>query len=189
MEIAASTIVSPLFLTELSELLTASIVVRACTERTSLRRRRRKSPSFLSIIGAAAAEMQNCFPVLSDLKWRSVSRVLTMPRYSWKKWGISCEWRGYSEGDKNKIRQIAAAIYAVVKKQTIEKSATEYNYNEPVPVGDITKILKNKVCTSFELALFMASCLDVRDCIPYLPSGKRASVAACGCTTTALRTA
>ena len=172
-EIAASTIVSPLFLTELSELRTASIVVRALHGKDVLAEEKAEVTvlpfDYWSGRGGNA-ELLSCFvrPKVAEC-----FRVLNDAAVQLEKWGISCEWRGYSEGDKNKIRQIAAAIYAVVKKQTIEKSATEYNYNEPVPVGDITKILKNKVCTSFELALFMASCLECAGLYPVLTVGEK----------------
>ena len=109
-----------------------------------------------------------CRPKIADCL-----KVLSDAQEQLKKWGVVCEWRGYQEGDKNKIRQIAAAIYAVIKKQAIEKSAAEYNYDDPVPVGDITKIIKNKVGSSFEMALFVASCFECADLHPVITVGEK----------------
>ena len=172
-EIAASTIVSPLYLTELSDLHTTTVRVRALHGKDVLAEEQADVIvlpfDFWSGRGGNA-ELLACFvrPKVAECV-----RVLNDAAAQLEKWGLTCEWRGYQEGDKNKIRQIAASIYIAVKRHSIEKSAAEYNYNEPVPVGDITKILKNNVCTSFELALFLASCFECAGLHPVLTVGEK----------------
>ena len=153
-EIAAANVVSPLYLTELSEMTQVGIRIAVLHGKDVLAEEKVE----LTVLPfdywsgrAGNAELLSCFvrPKVAECL-----KVLSEAVPQLQKWGVSCEWRGYQEGDKNKIRQIAAAIFAVVKRHSIEKSAAEYNYDSPVPVGDITVILKNKVCTSFELALF-----------------------------------
>ena len=172
-EISAASIVSPLYLTELSEI--AVVRVRVCAlhgkdvlaeelcEVTVL-------PFDYWCGRGGNAELLACFvrPKVADCV-----RVLTDAQEQLKKWEISCEWQGYAEGDKNKIRRIAAAIFAVIKRQSVEKSAAEFNYDDPMPVGDITKILKNRVGTSFELSLFVASCFECAGLHPVLAVGEK----------------
>ncbi len=177
-EIAAPNIVSPLYLTELS-------AVTVCTVRVRVLHGK-------DVVAECSAEVTvlpfdywsgrngntELLPAFVRPKVADCLRVLSEAREQLKKWNLACEWAGYKEGDKNKIRQICAAIFAVIKKQSIEKSAAEFHYGEPMPVGDITKILKNKVGTSFELALFLASCLECAGLHPVLAVGEKS--VACG---------
>ena len=172
-EIATENIVSPLYLTEISEIAVSSVTLKVlhgkdviCSEKAEVT----VLPFDYWCGRGGNAALLSCFcrPKIADCL-----RVLTDAQEVLKKWGVSCEWRGYQEGDKNKIRQIVAAIYAVVKRHAIEKSAAEYNYNDPVPVGDISKILKNRVGTSFELSLFLASCFECAGLYPVLALGEK----------------
>ncbi len=159
-EIAVENIVSPVFLTELGEITVCPVrvsvlhgkdlVAEVSAEVTVL-------PFDYWCGRSGNAELLSCFvrPKIADCV-----RVLTEAQEQLSRWNIACEWHGYQEGDKNKIRQMCAAIYAAIKRLSIEKSAAEFNYADPVPVGDITKVLKNRVGTSFELVLFFASCLE-----------------------------
>ena len=172
-EVVAENIVSPLYLTELSEIQTLTLLVQVLHGKDVLAQENvgiTVLPFDYWSGRSGNAEMLSCFvrPKIADCL-----RVLSDAQEQLKRWEISCEWRGYQEGDKNKIRQICAAIYAAVKKQSIEKSAAEFNVNEPMPVGDITKILKNKVGTSFELALFLASCLECAGLYPVIAFGEK----------------
>lgn len=172
-EIAADNIVSPLYLTELSEICVSSLTLRVTHGKDVICEAKAEVTAlpFDYWCGRGGnASLLSCFcrPKIADCL-----RVLSDAQEVLRKWNIACEWRGYQEGDKNKIRQMCAAIYAVVKKQAIEKSAAEYSYGDPVPVGDITKILKNRVSTSFELALFFASCIECAGLHPVLALGER----------------
>ncbi len=172
-EVQPENIVSPLYLTEISEITVSVIHLKVFHGKDLIN----ESQAEVTVLPfdywcgrGGNAELLSCFcrPKIADCL-----KVLSEAQEQLKKWEISCEWRGYQEGDKNKIRQISAAIYAVIKKQSIEKSAAVYEYNEPVPVGDITKIIKNKVGSSFEMALFVASCLECADLHPVLVVGEK----------------
>ena len=172
-EIETSSIVSPLYLTELSEIREESVLIRVLHGKDTVA----ECSVQVTVLPfdywsgrSGNAELLASFvrPKVADCL-----RILGDAREQLKKWNTDCEWRGYQEGDKNKIRLIAAAVYAAAKKQIIEKSAAEYNYNEPVPVGDITKILKNKVGTSFELVLFLASCFECAGLHPVVALGEK----------------
>ena len=177
-EIAADNAVSPLYLTELSELTVVTIraailhgkeVIAEQTVEVAV------LPFDFWCGRSGNAELLASFvrPKVADCL-----HILGDARDQLAKWGTPCEWQGYAEGDKNKIRQMSAAIFAALKKQNIEKSAAEYNYDDPVPVGDITKILKNKVGTSFEAVLFFASCLEYAGLHPVIAVGEKS--VACG---------
>ena len=172
-EISAENIVSPLYLTEISEIAVSTVTMRVMHGKDTVC----EATAEVTVLpfdywcgrgGNAALLSCFCRPKLADCP-----RVLADAQETLKKWNLPCEWRGYQEGDKNKIRQICAAIYAAVKKYNIEKSAAEYSYDDPMPVGDISKILKNRVSTSFELALFLASCFECAGLHPVLAVGEK----------------
>lgn len=172
-EIAAENVVSPLYLTEVSEISVSYLTMRVVHGKEVLCEAKAEVtvlPFDYWCGRGGNASLLSCFcrPKIADCL-----RVLAEAQEILKKWNVPCEWKGYQEGDKNKIRQIAAAIYAVIKKRAVEKSAAEYDYDGPVPVGDITKILKNKVSTSFELALFVSSCFECAGLHPVLAVGER----------------
>lgn len=172
-EINAENVISPLYLTEISEKTVSSISLKVFHGKDLVMEERAQVtvlPFDYWCGREGNPELLSCFcrPKIADCL-----KVLSDAQEQLKKWGVVCEWRGYQEGDKNKIRQIAAAIYAVIKKQAIEKSAAEYNYDDPVPVGDITKIIKNKVGSSFEMALFVASCFECADLHPVITVGEK----------------
>ena len=172
-EIAAQNLVSPLYLTELSEPRQVSVRIKVSHGKDVVA----ESGLQLTVLPfdcwcgrSGNAELLACFvrPKVADCL-----RVLEEAGKQLAKWNVPCEWRGYQEGDKNKIRQICAAVFAAIKRQSVERSAAEQDYNAPVPVGDVTAILKNKVCTVFEMALFAASCLECAGLHPVLTVGER----------------
>ncbi len=172
-EIAAENVVSPLYLTEISQIAVSAVTMRVLHGKDLICEAKAEVTvlpfDYWSGRGGNAA-LLSCFcrPKIADCL-----RVLSDAQETLKKWEVPCEWRGYQEGDKNKIRRICAAIYAAVKKYSIEKSAAEYSYDDPVPVGDISKILKNRVSTSFELSLFLASCFECAGLHPVLAVGQK----------------
>ena len=172
-EIAVGDCVSPLFLTDLADVSLQSISIRIFHGKTMIS----EDTAEVTVLPfdywsgrSGNAELLSCFsrPKISDCL-----RVLTEAQEQLKKWELSCEWKGYEEGDKNKIRQIAAAIFTALKKHSIEKSAAEYSYDEPMPVGDITKIFKSKVGTSFEMTMLLVSCLECADLHPIILVGEK----------------
>lgn len=177
-EIAAQNIVSPLYLTELSEVTPVTVRVRVLHGKDTVA----ESSLQVTVLPfdywcgrSGNAELLACFvrPKVADCM-----RVLEEAGRQLTRWNVPCEWRGYQEGDKNKIRQLIAAVFAAIRRQAVEKSAAEYDYDSPFPVGDVTAILKNKVCTAFEMALFAASCLECAGLHPVLALGERG--VACG---------
>ncbi len=177
-EIAAADIVSPLYLTELSEVTACKVRVRVLHGKDAVAECEAEVVVLPFDYWSGRGGNAELLPAFVRPKVADCLRVLGEAQEQLKKWNIACEWSGYREGDKNKIRQICAAIFAVLKKQSIEKSAAEFRYGEPLPVGDITKLLKNKVGTSFELALFCASCLECAGLHPVLAVGEKS--VACG---------
>ena len=172
-EIEAADIASPLYLTELSDIREETVLIRVLhgkdvVAETSVRVVVLPFDFWSGRSGNAELLTSFVRPKVADCL-----RVLDDARAQLKKWNTDTEWRGYQEGDKNKIRLLAAAIYAAVKRQAVEKSAAEYSYDAPVPVGDITKILKNKVGTSFELVLFLASCFECAGLHPVIAMGEK----------------
>ena len=172
-EISAADILSPLYLTDISEISAQNIDIKVYHGKTLILEDRAEVTvlpfDYWSGRGGNA-ELLSCF---SRPKIADCLRILNDAQEQLKKWGLICEWRGYAEGDKNKIRQIVAAIFSVLKRNSIEKSAAEFNYNEPMPVGDITKILKSRVGTSFELTLFAVSCLECANLHPVITVGEK----------------
>lgn len=88
-----------------------------------------------------------------------------------KRWNKSAEFYGYTGTDKNTVRQIAAAIYASVKALSIEKDG-ECDFSAPLCVSRPGSILKEKLATSAELAVFLTACFEAAHLNPVLAVGK-----------------
>ena len=115
-EIATEDVLSPLYLTEISEITVQPVTIKALSGATVIVEERAEVtvlPFDYWSGRSGNAELLSCF---SRPKIADCLRVLSEAQEQLKKWGIACEWRGYAEGDKNKIRQIAAAIFSVLKK-------------------------------------------------------------------------
>ena len=75
-----------------------------------------------------------------------------------KKWNTPCELGSYVGNDKNAVRRIIAALYAVLRRHSILKKPCVLT--EPVSAGAGTKILTERKATALEMALFACSCLE-----------------------------
>ena len=122
-EIEAADIASPLYLTELSDIREETVLIRVLhgkdvVAETSVRVVVLPFDFWSGRSGNAELLTSFVRPKVADCL-----RVLDDARAQLKKWNTDTEWRGYQEGDKHKIRLLAAAIYAAVKRQAVEKSA------------------------------------------------------------------
>ena len=86
------------------------------------------------------------------------ARVRTEIAEQLKKWNTPCELGGYVGNDKNAVRRIIAALYAVLRRHSILKKTCVLT--EPTSVGAGTKILTERKATVMEIALFACSCLE-----------------------------
>ena len=98
------------------------------------------------------------------------SRVLEDAGKRLKKQNADNEFYGYSGTDKNTVRQIAAAVYAAIKGLAIEKSG-ETDLSRPLCAAR-DGLLKERVSTSFRLAVFAAACLESANLHPVIALGK-----------------
>ena len=177
-EIAASGIVSPLYLTELSAVAVVTVQVRALHGKDVLA----EAACDVTVLPfdywsgrGGNAELLSCFvrPKVADCL-----RILDAAQEQLKKWEIACEWRGYAEGDKTAVRRIAAALFAAVKKQSVARAGDARDFEEPVSVAGAAHILRDKSASALEMALFFASCLECAGLHPVLAFGSRE--VACG---------
>ncbi len=88
-----------------------------------------------------------------------------------KKWKEDAEFYGYTGTDKNTVRRIIAAIYASVKAVGIEHDE-EPDLCSPASAVREGSILKEKKATPFELAVFVAACLEAVHLHPVLALGR-----------------
>ena len=177
-EIAAADIASPLYLAELSQTQVVQVCVRALRGKEMLAEEKGEVtllPLDMWCGRSGSVEQLACFvrPRLADCL-----RILEEARAQLKKWEITCEWNGYAEGDKNKLRKMAAAVFAAVKKAAISKAGDSCDYAEPVPVVRAGKLLKEKCASALELALFFAACFESAGLHPVLALGEKS--VACG---------
>lgn len=75
-----------------------------------------------------------------------------------KKWNVKGELGGYTGNDKNAIRHILAALFAAIRKLSVQKK--EADISCPVEVGAGVNILSTKTASAPEMALFVGSCLE-----------------------------
>nr|MBR6777820.1 DUF4011 domain-containing protein [Clostridia bacterium] len=99
------------------------------------------------------------------------ARIQTEMLDQLKKWDASCEMGGYVGNDKNAIRKIAAALYAVLRKFSILQKNCDIS--RPVEAGAGVKILTERVASPLELALFACSCLESIGLHPVLIFGDK----------------
>ena len=99
------------------------------------------------------------------------ARVRTEVIEQLKKWDSPCELGGYVGNDKNAVRRIIAAIYAVFRRFSILKKPSDISL--PVAAGSGVKILTERKASSLELALFTCSCLESMGLHPILAFGER----------------
>ena len=88
-----------------------------------------------------------------------------------KKWDSPCELGGYVGNDKNTIRKIAAAAYAVLRRYSLTKK--EQDISQPVEAGAGVKLLTEKKASPLELALFVCGCLESLGLHSVLVYGKK----------------
>ncbi len=76
-----------------------------------------------------------------------------------KKWNADCELgSGYVGNDKNAVRKIAAAVFAAIRRISMDKK--EADISRPVEAGAGVRILADKRASSLEMALFACACLE-----------------------------
>ena len=102
-EVAVENIVSPLYLTEVSELTVVTVKVSVLRGKEILAEENAEVavlPFDYWCGRSGNAELLASFvrPKVADCL-----RVLEEAREQLSKWNIACEWQGYQEGDKNKI--------------------------------------------------------------------------------------
>ena len=86
------------------------------------------------------------------------ARVRTEIADQLKKWNTPCELGGYIGNDKNAVRRIIAALYAVLRRHSILKKPCVLT--EPIEAGAGTKILTERKASALEIALFACACLE-----------------------------
>ena len=99
------------------------------------------------------------------------ARVRTEVLEQLKKWNTPCELGSYIGNDKNAVRRIIAAIYAVFRRFSILKKPG--NIAEPVAAGAGVKILTERKASTLEMALFACSCLESMGLHPVLVFGEK----------------
>ena len=173
LEIGTENIVSPVFLTEIETPEEVTLTVRVLQGKDVLA----EETCQVTVLPydywcgrEGMPEMLACFvrPRITDCV-----RMKEEARAQLARWKVSCEWQGYREGDRNRIRYIIASFFSAIRRQSVGQSAAEPDCSGPVPVGDITRILKEKVCTTFEMALLFASCLESAGLNPVLAVGEK----------------
>ena len=97
------------------------------------------------------------------------ARVRTEVLDQLKKWNTPCELGSYIGNDKNAVRRIIAAIYAVFRRFSIAKKHSDIA--NPVAAGSGVKILNERKASSLEMALFTCSCLESMGLHPILVFG------------------
>ncbi len=86
-----------------------------------------------------------------------------------KKWNVNYELGGYIGNDKNAVRSIIAALYAVFRRFSAEKKPCDLT--APVEAGAGIKILTGRKASVLEMAVFAASCLESMGLHPILAFG------------------
>ncbi|MBE7101148.1 MAG: DUF4011 domain-containing protein [Clostridiales bacterium] len=104
-------------------------------------------------------------------KLADCARVATEISAQLKKWNLSTELGGYVGNDKNAVRNIIAALFAVLRRYSIARK--DCDISKPVEAGSGTKILSSRAASPIELALFASACLENLGLHPLLVFGEK----------------
>ena len=104
-------------------------------------------------------------------KLADCSRILSEAGERLKKWKLSPEFYGYAGADKNAVRRAAAAVFAALRGEDIEKDG-EADLSQPLSAVREGSLLRSKKANALELAVFAASCLEAAGLHPVLALGK-----------------
>ena len=104
-------------------------------------------------------------------KLADCARVATEIAAQLKKWNLSTELGGYVGNDKNAVRNIIAALFAVLRRYSIERKSCDIS--KPVEAGAGVKILSERKASPIELALFASACLEHVGLHPILVFGEK----------------
>lgn len=99
------------------------------------------------------------------------ARVRTEILDQLKKWNVHCELGGYIGNDKNVVRSVVAALYAVFRRFSAEKKPCDLT--APVAAGAGIKILTERAASVLEMSVFAASCLESMGLHPILVFGEK----------------
>ncbi len=88
-----------------------------------------------------------------------------------RKWNVTCELGSYVGNDKNAVRSVIAALYAVFRRFAAEKKPCDLT--APVEAGAGIKILTGRKASVLEMAIFAASCLESMGFHPLIALGEK----------------
>ncbi len=88
-----------------------------------------------------------------------------------RKWDVDFEVGDYAPNDKNAVRRMVAAVYASIRRASIER--TYADISQPVEAGAGVKLLAEKKATQLEMAIFACACLEHLGLHPLLVFGEK----------------
>lgn len=104
-------------------------------------------------------------------KLADCARVRTEVIEQLKKWNTPCELGSYIGNDKNAVRRVIAAVYAVFRRFSILQKPCDIS--GPLAAGAGVKILNERKASALEIALFACSCLESMGFHPILVFGEK----------------
>ena len=87
-----------------------------------------------------------------------------------KKWGDHTDFSGYEGTDKNLVRRVSAALFAVLRRYAFSKKPADISTR--VVAGAGVKLLSEKAASELELALLFAATLESMELHPVLVMGE-----------------
>ncbi len=106
-------------------------------------------------------------PKLADCQ-----KILAEAGLQLRTWGYSSEFTGYAGNDKNAVRSAAAAVFAALRRQNLEREETP-DLTAVNCIGGIAGILQRGSANAAEAALFAASCFEAVRLHPLILIGKK----------------
>lgn len=175
-EVVFDYILSPVYFIECPEVKTVGLNVKLLKDKTVLAAERVESivlpfDYWCGLEGNSENLAGFVRPRLADC-----DRVLAEAAEQLKRWKMDSEIGGYAAADKNKIRQIAAAIFMTIKHLCLSESEP-VDLTLPTPAG-CADVVKTKRLNKLQLAVFGAACLERAGLHAVLAVGKQN--AACG---------
>lgn len=170
MELTAENVFSPLFLSENDELKKAKIRASLRVEDTPLLTAETEVTVLPYDWWEGTEGNPERIAAFVRPRLQDCARVLSEAGKYLKKWKTGTEFIGYTNTDKNTVRQIAAAIFAAIKSLFIERDG-KTDLTAPLSAAK-SNLMKEKKASELEIATFAAACLEAAKLHPVIAVGK-----------------
>ncbi len=175
-EVVFDYILSPVYFIECSEIKTVGLTVKVTKDKTVVASERVESTVLPFDYWCGLEGNSENLALFVRPRLADCDRVLAEAAEQLKRWKMDSDISGYAASDKNKVRQVTAAVFMAIKHLCLSESAP-VDLSVPTLAG-CTDVIKTRHLNKLQLAVFGAACLERAGFHSVLAVGRQN--AACG---------